>query len=299
MKFQPLIFIGLVALATVFVNAQDSDRRARSENAFETTVKLQGVLNPIETLRLATRDPGIIEEVLVAEGDSVSAGETIAVLDTSMYVAEVNAAKNELLVAKEETKNDVDLQYAKISRAVNEKVYQRSLAARTQFAKSISKTELEKLRLESERSRLSGLQAERERSIKQLNEALKTDRLTIAKIRMENRTIKSKIDGTVVEVFQKPGEFVNTGQPIARILNLNRLRVVCAGRKGLNPNDVPKKATFKIEIDGEVVSYPAKLTFVSPEIDPVRQSFPIWAEIQNTDGRLHSGQVGALEFKAK
>ena len=253
-------------------------------------------MNPIETLRLATRDPGIVEDILVTEGDEVSADDTIAVLDKPLFAAELSAAKNELRVAQEESKNNVDLEFAKISREVNQKVIQRSQAARAQFAKSVSKTELEELCLESERSRLSGLQAQRQININRINEELRTDRVEIAQIRLDNRAIKSKIDGTVVQVLAKPGEFVNTGQPIARILNLRRLRVVCAGKRGMQPNDIPKQAKFKINVGGKEVTYPAKITFVSPEIDPVRQTFPIWAEIENVDGRLNSGQVGMLVF---
>ena len=263
-------------------------------------ITIRGVLDPIETLRLATRDPGIIKEILVREGDVVVAGQTIAILDDEMFNAEVSAANNELEIARQETKNDVDLQYAKISSEVNEKVLTRSRGANQQFAKAVSKTEIERLRLEYERSRLSGLQAERQQAIHQLSENLKSNQVKIAEIRLRNRTIKSQIDGTVVEVLNTPGEFVNSGQPIARVLNLHRLRVICAGSaKKFDPNNISDEAIFKVKLNGEVVSYPAKITFISPEIDPVRQTFGVWAEIQNTDNKLRSGNVGELELRLK
>jgi len=134
--------------------ASENGQEADANNS-APKVSLQGVLNPIESLRLATRDPGIVDELLVKEGDVVNAGDTIVVLDQKVYAAELNAARNELAVAKEETKNEVDLEYAKISYALNQKVYQRSQRARSQFAKSVSKTELERLRLESEVSFIS------------------------------------------------------------------------------------------------------------------------------------------------
>ena len=43
-------------------------------------VKLQGVLNPIERLRLATRDPGIVEKICVAVGDTIEAGDTLSLI---------------------------------------------------------------------------------------------------------------------------------------------------------------------------------------------------------------------------
>ena len=260
-------------------------------------VKLQGVLNPIERLRLATRDPGIVEKICVAVGDTIEAGDTIAILDRKLFQAEVNAATNEFAAANEQAKNETDLEFARISYAVNQKVFQRSEAARKQFAKSVSKTELERLRLESERTRLSGVQAQQQRKINELTASLQKDRLQIAALRLENRTIKSKIGGTIVEIFNTPGEFVNSGQPIARILNLKRLRVVCAGRLNkLDPEQIPESAVFKIQKGDQEESFPAKITFVSPEIDPVRQTYTIWAEIENPNGELKSGLVGRLEF---
>ncbi|MFK7768511.1 MAG: efflux RND transporter periplasmic adaptor subunit [Mariniblastus sp.] len=282
------------------IEVEQEQDAAANETSASDTVTLRGVLDPIETLRLATRDPGIIQEVMVREGDIVKAGQTIAKLDHALFAAEVSAATNELEIAKQESRNDVDLQYAKISTGVNQQVLSRSREANSRFAKSVSNTEIEKLRLEYERSRLSGLQAELQQSINQLTENLKGDQVTIAKLRLDNRTIKSQIDGTVVEVLNTPGEYVAAGQPIARILNLNRLRVICAGSaRIIDPNNVPDEATFVVTINGEEVTYPAKITFISPEIDPLRQTFGVWAEIQNKDGRLRSGNVGDLKLKLK
>ncbi len=277
--------------------APDDQKEVDIEAAEEVKVELQGVLNPIETLRLATRDPGIVEKLCVSVGDVVKAGDTIAILDQKIYSAEVSAANSELAVAQEELRNEVDLEFAKISYAANQKVYQRSQLARQQFAKSVSKTELENLRLESERSRLSGIQAEKQKEIKELTASLQRDKLEIAMIRLENRTIKSKIDGMVVELLNTPGEFVNAGQPIARILNVDRLRVICSGRlTELNPNDIPEEAVFKFKQGDDWKSIDAKITFVSPEIDPVRQTYSIWAEIENKNNELKSGIVGKLVF---
>ena len=141
------------------------------------------------------------------------------------------------------------------------------------------------------------MQAEKQKTINQLTESVQNDKLRIAAIRLENRTIKTKIGGVVVQVLNTPGEFVNAGQPIARILNLDRLRVVCSGNiKEIAPANVPKSGVFKIQVGDESIEVPAKVTFVSPEIDPVRKTYAIWAEVQNVDGKLTSGSVGRLEF---
>ena len=82
--------------------------------ASEKIIELQGVLNPIEKLRLATRDPGIVEKICVSVGDTIEAGDPVAILDSRLFSAEVNAATNELAAANQEAKNEVVLELAKI-----------------------------------------------------------------------------------------------------------------------------------------------------------------------------------------
>lgn len=291
----------LITTSTIALAQNELDRS--EEGAVEsppTIVISHAQLSLIENVRLSTRDPGIVEAVPVREGETISSGDTIAKLDQRLFQAEQEAAAKELAIAKQETNNDVDLQYAKVSTEVNEKVLDRSRGAVKQFAKSVSVTELEKLELELKRAQLSGEQAERKLAINELTEQLKAAELKIATAKLEYREIKSPIDGMVVEVLKQPGEWINSGEPIARIVSLDRLRVKGLSRAETIRNlKVGDAAKFNAILDGKTVSVAATLVFVSPEIDPVEQDFVIWAEIDNTDRQLYPGIVGELEIQSR
>jgi multidrug efflux pump subunit AcrA (membrane-fusion protein) len=250
------------------------------------------VLSPIAAGRLVEFD--------LVLGQRVSKGQTVGTLDQEQFQSETAAAATEVQIALAEAKNDVDLRYAETLQRVNDKVYRKSLEANERFKKTISATEIDRLRLEAERARLSAEQAVMQQEQRNLNVALKKDLLEIAKIRLQNRLIVSSVDGTVVELFLKAGEYANAGQPVARIINMDRLKVSSqASIEDLMPNRVAEDAIFVVEIDGEKREFPARVTFASPEINWARKTFLVEAEVQNQDRELFAGQFGRLILKEK
>ncbi len=287
-------------LALVGGQPQPASLKADDQPSNDFLILEGAQLSLIENVRLSTRDPGVVESVLVREGQEVAADEVVATLDQEMFAAQRNAAQSELEIASQETKNDVDLQYAIVSTAVNKKVLERSRDAVSQYAKAISSTELERLDLELKRSTFSREQAERTLEVNRLTEGLKAEELAIAELRLKNRQLKSPVTGTVVEIFRQPGEWLNTGEPIARIVNLQKLRVKCLiDARTINHDMLGSDANFLLESLGKEISVPAKVVFVSPEIDPVEQDFAIWAEVDNSDKRLKAGMVGKLKIATK
>ena len=255
-------------------------------------------LQLITNVEVASRAAGAIEKVSVKEGDKVSAGDSLVKLDDEEACATAKSARSELEISQEETKNEVDEKYAKASMEVSGKVYQRSLNATKQYAKSVSKTELERLKLEYERAKLSGEQAEMKSAINELKVDQMKAQLDLACVQLKNREIQSPVSGTVVQVYRQNGEWVQPGQPVARIIDLTKLRVSCrCYLEDASPDEIDEEATFIYE-DKE---YKAAVVFASPEIDPDLQDFSVWAEVENPDGTLKPGMSGniVLQKKAK
>ena len=286
-------------------NQETADESAGLSNGFENSVSIpDSQLSLIVNVRLASRDAGIVKNILLDEGDEVELGTTIAELDSALYDAELRAAREELAIAEEESLNDIDSRYAKVSEEVNRAILGRSKNAVVAFPKSVSKTELEQLGLELERSRLSGEQAVRTEKVKMLTANLKREQKSIAELRLNYRNIKSPTKGIVTQVYRQPGEWVQSGEPIVRIIGLDRLRVVC--RVKLNearPNEIGSEVLFVPRVDGAEGSNSetivGKVSFVSPEIEPVNQDFEVWAEIDNVDQLLSPGINGTLEIQLK
>jgi len=278
----------LLALSSGIALGQDSSKEIHIDAA-----QLELIVN----VSVASKEAGVVERLDVIEGKAVFAGDVLASLDSASYRAQELAAESELEIAKMESKNEVDLKYSKVSTDVSQKVYQRSLNATKQFAKSVSKTELERLRLEYERAKLSGDQAVNTQEVNKLNVELKEATLQLAEIRLKDRELASPASGMIAEVYRQPGEWVQPGDRIVRIIDTKKLRVLCrCAVADAMPNQVGPKAIFTTNSGKE---YSATVTFVSPEVDPEVQDFLVWAEVDNKDGELFPGIQGTVKLQSK
>lgn len=272
------------------------------------SVSVPGNLYTMTAVRLSAKEPGVIESI-VELGDRVNIGQTIAELDQDLPRAQMNAAEKELAIARIESANDVDLRFARVSSKVNQAVLERSMAANRQYTKALSKTEIERLRLELQRSCLSLEQAERTSQSNQLNEQLAAEQVTIAEIQLSNRTIAAPISGLVTEVSIEKGEWVNSGQPIARIVNTDKLRFTgFADSREILPSAIAKTASLVVDFKGDMGrdggrdsanDVEVTITFVNPEIDPASGLYEVRAEVDNRDQKMYSGLKSILKLRRK
>ncbi len=279
-----------------------------ANDEFVETVRIPGNLYTMNAVRLSAKEPGVIESIIQL-GDRVNAGQTVAELDQDLPRAQVNAAEKELAIAKLESKNDVDLRFARVSSEVNNKVLERSLAANRQYKKALSKTEIERLRLELQRSCLSLEQAERMGQTNKLNEQLKADQVAIAEIQLSNRTISAPISGLVTEVTIEKGEWVNAGQAIARIVNTDTLRFTgFVDSREILPSEIAKSADLIVDFKGDMGggeendsgdAISVTITFVNPEIDPASGLYEVRAEVDNRQQKMYSGLKSILKLRRK
>ena len=302
MQHRIALFIVLTALSSP-VLAQESPSVQLAQDAElqapvnESEIEIEAAqLQLITNVEIAASAAGAVKKVSIKEGDKIKEGDMLVKLDAEEAFAAAQSARSELEISKEESKNNIDEKFAKVSTEVSGKVYQRSLNAVKQYAKSVSKTELERLKLEYERARLSGEQAERTATVNELKVDQRKAQLDLACVQLKNREIQSPVSGTVVQVFKQSGEWVQPGEPVVRIIDLSKLRVSCrCYLEDATPDEIAKEATFVYEDE----KFKAKVVFASPEIDPDLQDFIVWAEIENPDGTLKPGMSGSIVLQKK
>ncbi|MDD4268129.1 MAG: efflux RND transporter periplasmic adaptor subunit [Pirellulales bacterium] len=254
------------------------------------------LLQLIEQVDVPARDPGVIQSLAAKEGALVAAGDPLVQLDDAEARQEVERARLESEIAEAQAKNDVDVRYAKKSLEVAEAELRRAQESVNEYPKSISQTELDHLRLTAERARLSIEQAQHELHLAALTAQLKGNALRTAEQRLARLTLRSPINGLVAQVYRRPGEWVESGQQVARILRIDRLRAEGFLSAALLAQAV-QGAAVELIVDpgaGEAQSHPATLAYVSPEIDPVNGQARVWAEVENPDMRLKPGQRAAM-----
>ncbi len=253
-------------------------------------------LTLLEEAELSASDAGLLSQLSAKEGATVAEGELLAQFDDREAKLVRDRAETEVDVARALAENDITVRYAKLSAAVATAELKRALESNTTFPKSVSETEIDRLRLLADKAALEIEQAGIDLQQAKLSLQVKQHDLTRANLALERRMIVAPFPGMVVQWKKQRGEWVEPGTPVMRLVRLNRLRAEAfVASERLPANLVGRSATLVVESSDKVVgNYKGKLVFVSPEIDPVNYQVRVWAEIDNSDLRLRPGQTATL-----
>lgn len=192
-------------------------------NAPITIDQAQVVL--IRNTTVAASIPGRIQSVEIHEGESISAESTIARLDDSRARAELSSARAALRAATIQAENNVNTRYAERTLDVRQRELQQSTEANQRYAGSVTATEIDRLRLVIDQAALSVEQAEQERRVAEATVAEKEAVCELARLRIQEHQVTSGIAGIVAEIFVQPGQWVDAGEPVARLVSLDPIRV--------------------------------------------------------------------------
>jgi len=245
----------------------------------------------IEQADVPAREAGVLAAVNVCEGQMVEEGEVLAqIVDTEARIAS-DRAKIELDIAAKNAENDVNTRFAAKSVEVARAELRRSEESIRKYPKSISESEMDRLRLVVQRAELEVEQAEHEFDVAGFTRKIKENECRSAEEKVERHRITAPISGMVVQVNRRRGEWVEPGENVLRILRLDRLRAEgFLDARHLTGDADDWQATLTIDLPGGAgAKLPGKVVFVSPEIDPVNSQVNIWVEIDNEELRVRPG----------
>jgi Cu(I)/Ag(I) efflux system membrane fusion protein len=101
--------------------------------------------------------------------------------------------------------------------------------------------------------------------------------------------LKAPIGGVVVQKHVKEGDYVKTGEPLFKIVDLTHLWVYLDAYE----SDLPwlrygQDVAFTVEaIPGE--TFHGRIAFIDPEVDPKTRTIPVRVNVPNPKGRLKPG----------
>jgi multidrug resistance efflux pump len=223
-------------------------------------------------------------------------------------------------IADRKAENDVSVQASKKAELVAENELKRATEARRQFVDSVSQSEIDNLRLSYERTVLEtkqaefervidGLQAEAEaeaanshqlgvdrytlelaqakveQRVQNLQAKLQMHQLRLAELASSMQVIQSPIDGVVVERYRNLGDWVKAGEPVIRVIRLDRLRAegfITADQ--LDRVAVGQEVQLTIErSEKSTVQRDGVVKFISRELEPVSGEIRFWVEFDNAN----------------
>lgn len=316
MRFGLIATTATVILSTAMLAAVAQQRRevplrgaapARSEAPARGDMEV--VSNCLVTLireaEVPAQEEGTLLEIMAKEGDQVTKGDLLAQIDDRKVRMAENVARYELEAAKTEASNDVNVRYARAAAEVAAAEYQQAVDANHAAPKSYPLAEVRRLLLDHRKFVLQIEQSEHELNVAGLTAKVKEAQLDAASTDVDRRKVKAPIDGLVVKRYRRVGEWVRPGEPVMRVVGIDRLRIegyLDATR--ISPTDVadqPVSITVAMPHGGQE-TFEGKVVFVSPLVEAGMQ-FLVHAEVvnrqQNGSWLLRPGVPADMKIQLK
>ncbi len=257
----------------------------------EASVEVESVvLRLMEEAEVPAQESGVVTNVAVREGQRVKQGELLTQIDDQVPRLAAEAAQSQLEIARAKATNDVRQRFARKSLEVSAAELQRSTESIERFPKSVSNSQLDVEKLNVQKNQLESEQAEQDQRIATLEMNAKQNELDAAKAEVVRRRIRAPFDGVIVQVYVRKGEWVKPGQQALRIVNVDRLKAEGFVPAAQATNDLAGKSVqLTIDTGDQEKTFPGKIVFVSPEVDPITGQVRVWAEIDNRNGELRPG----------
>jgi len=265
---------------------------AAGETRAAEAIEVPGmILKLVEQVDVPARETGVLKTLNVREGQAVEQGFLLGQIDDAEAVIAVDRVKIELLIAKTRAENDINVRFSKKSVEVAKAELARSVDSIERFPKSVSQSEMDRLRLLVEKGNLEVEQAEHDFAVAGFARRVKANELQSAEQKAADHQIKAPIKGIVVQVQRHQGEWVKPGDTVLRLLRIDRLRAE-GYVKAKHLGKVAKGFEVRLAVElpqGGGVKLPGRIVFVDPEIEPVNAQFRVWAEFSNPDLQLLPG----------
>lgn len=267
---------------------------------------------------LSARIMASVLEVRVHKGESVKAGQTLALLDrrdleaqkadatASMRSAEAALERTEqALIPLQLTQARGDLAAKKASLELAKRVYERRKQLFAEGAISgrdlqTSEAELVQAQANFDAAQTNLAAVENHISAEDLrtaknNLAQSQARESLAAANLSFAEIRTPFAGTVTEQLVFPGDLASPGTQMFTVADLS----IAVARAQVNADQVGEVKLGQdcsFSKNGESALRQGKIRVVNQAVDPARRTVEIWCEIPNHDGALKSGFFGSVSI---
>jgi multidrug efflux pump subunit AcrA (membrane-fusion protein) len=295
--------VTLIALSTAFLLAgpQSASAQEPSSGTFPVSGCLITLINDVN---VPAQEAGVLKElktpvlnqdgtpvldaggnpsyVEVREGIEVVEGQLLGRIDDEMERKLKEVAQFKLEVAEKEARNTISVDYSKAAYAVAHAEVEQAKEANRRYPGTVPPAELNRMILARTQADLQIDQSEYELEINAVSVSVREAENEVAELQIARRQILAPVDGVVVERYVDEGEWVKPGDPVLRIVRINRVRIEGTVQSSrLSPARLRKGQRVTVRLDpdqGQAV--PGHIVFVSPLMSTGAR-FEVWAEVEN------------------
>ena len=231
------------------------------------------------------QEAGVLMEIMVKEGDDVRAEQQLAQIDDQQAQLQLLAATSQLEGAEMTANSVVRIKYAIAQEIMHHAEFDKIVAANREKPRTYPDSEVKRAEFQWKSSEFQIENAKEEQQIATHEAAVRSTEKAAAEASIQRRQLKSQINGRVEEILKMPGEWVQPGDIVMHVVNLEKLRVDAQiphtdfhpteldGREvRVTARIVNQGTTREMEFDGRIV-------FVSSEI--LGPFFRVRAEVDN------------------
>ncbi|MCA9030854.1 MAG: HlyD family efflux transporter periplasmic adaptor subunit [Planctomycetaceae bacterium] len=258
-------------------------------------ITVHGVrISPVTDTNISSIQSGLVREVHVTVGQTVAPGDLLLTLNDDDARLRLEQALADYEIAKHAAQNELPIQLAERTLAVAEAEYQRAVEVNEKHPGTVSASEVSKLRLASERAELELQQARKTLEAKRLSMTANELEVKAAQLHVSQHRVVAPCRGIVTDISHQIGEWIATGQPCCRLVDLSVLKaegfVVATSPLelvGKQATLIPQGISTELKIRGRV-------TFVDPEINPVNGQCRIRVALEDAPKQVHPGLTGSM-----
>jgi RND family efflux transporter MFP subunit len=237
-----------------------------------SAAELDCLVKPEMYVELSSPVVSVLEEILVETGDVVTRGQPLARLEASIEKARVKMAELQVKQVSDIENRKIQLEFKKLNHERMQKLREKN---------SVPQFEADKARTEYALAQLELAKAQEVRVMARANLEMERSQLAL-------HTIRSPIDGIVVDRFANVGESVE-GRSIMKLAQVNPLKVELIApteyfgliQKGMVVDIYPQQPANRV--------FKATVTIVDKLIDPASGSFTVRMGLPNPDDKLVGG----------
>jgi RND family efflux transporter MFP subunit len=258
---------------TAFAMVIASTAGATAETSFDC------VIDPSETVKLGSPVPGVLAEVLVQRGDTVTRGQPVAVLESSV---EASAVRLNRFRAESTARIDAQEEKLKLARSRVQRFGQpRELV--------VTQDKFEELQADVRIDEQDLLREKQDQQLAQLE-------LERSQATLDQRTIRATIDGVVSEKKLSAGEFVNQEGYVVTVARLDPLNVEVY-LPVADFRQVHVGMTARVNPAPPIEStYEATISIADRVFDPASGTFGVRLNLPNPGNQLPGGQRCKVTF---
>lgn len=272
----------------------------------------EGQLTPARALDLGFGRNGFVSEVLVNNGDTVTNGQALVTLEPSPDALQTLAtAQKEALLARqdlEELEASAALDLANLKLAVIEAQQDVDVAQARYDANS---TDANLAKLDGTNAQLQILLDKLEKTL--ANDGIDPDKLAAANARLDAAnaalanaesdvdaaTLRSKLDGTVVDLNLQSGDYVLLGSTVGAVANYDYWIIKTDNLSEIDVVDLEVGSPVEVTLDslpdlsfaGEIVNINARYVENRGDV-----TYTVTIKLNESDPRMRWGMTAAVKF---